>query len=239
MKKKKNSKVDVAKRSVLFLQIGLIVVLFASWIGIEWKTTAMIHEDGISRVDTRWVEEVDAPIVIEEPEIKPEPKPEQAVETIEIVDDKKEVIEAIFEDTEGTDDPIPDPKTIIEIEEPEQPDVPFYQIENAPVFPGCENAGNNVQKKQCMSDKIKKLINKKFNAALGEQLGLQGVNRIYVQFKIDKKGDIVNVRARGLHPRLEKEAQRVVNALPKMKPGIQNHKPVGVTYTLPIAFRVE
>ena len=56
---------------------------------------------------------------------------------------------------------------------------------------------------------------------------------------VNTKGEVVDIKARGPHPKLEKEAQRVAKTLPKMKPGIQNHKPVGVTYTLPIVFQVE
>jgi protein TonB len=58
-------------------------------------------------------------------------------------------------------------------------------------------------------------------------------------FKIDKKGEIVDIRARAPHKRLEKEAIRVVSILPKMKPGRQRGKAVGVKYSLPIVFNVE
>jgi protein TonB len=40
------------------------------------------------------------------------------------------------------------------------------------------------------------------------------------------------------HARLEKEALRVIEALPKMTPGKQHLKPVKVKYTLPIIFEV-
>ena len=38
---------------------------------------------------------------------------------------------------------------------------------------------------------------------------------------------------------LEKEAQRVINLLPKMKPGKQRGKAVIVPYSLPIIFQVQ
>ena len=47
------------------------------------------------------------------------------------------------------------------------------------------------------------------------------------------------VRSRAPHPRLEKEAARVINMLPKMKPGKQRGKPVIVPYSLPITFQVQ
>ena len=59
-----------------------------------------------------------------------------------------------------------------------------------------------------------------------------------IKFKIDKNGNISNARARGPHKRLEKEAIRVVNLLPKMTPGKQRGRAVSVSYTLPITLIV-
>ena len=53
-----------------------------------------------------------------------------------------------------------------------------------------------------------------------------------------KRQDVVGVRARAPHPRLVKEATRIVNLLPKMKPGMQLGKAVVVPYSLPIIFQV-
>ena len=97
-----------------------------------------------------------------------------------------------------------------------------------------------IQKKKCMVEKITKHVNKKYNTGLAGDLGLSpGKKRVYVQFKIDKTGKIVDVRARGPHKRLEKEAIRVVQLLPDMTPGKQRGRPVGVKYTLPITLVVE
>ena len=115
-------------------------------------------------------------------------------------------------------------------------DVPFSVIENVPVFPGCENKKGNQAKKDCMSDKIKKFVNKKFKSELASDLGLSGRQRINVIFKIDKTGNVVGVRSRAPHPLLEEEAARVINLLPKMKPGKQRGKAVNVPYSLPIIF---
>ena len=56
---------------------------------------------------------------------------------------------------------------------------------------------------------------------------------------IDENGNIVDVRAKAPHPRLQKEVIRVVKLLPKIKPGRQRGKPVGVRYTLPVGIMVE
>jgi hypothetical protein len=117
-------------------------------------------------------------------------------------------------------------------------EVSFSSVENTPIYPGCEK-GNNEKRRRCMSEKIAKFVRKKFNTKLAEGIGLSGRQRISVIFKIDKLGDVVGVRARAPHPQLEDEAIRVINLLPKMKPGMQIGKAVVVPYSLPINFEVK
>ncbi|MDA9067421.1 energy transducer TonB [Flavobacteriaceae bacterium] len=117
-------------------------------------------------------------------------------------------------------------------------EVPISVIENVPIFPGCDK-GNNTERRMCMSRKITKLVQKNFKVKLSSELGLLGMQRIRVIFKINKNGDVTNVRARAPHPKLKAEAIRVVNMLPKMKPGIHKGKAVVVPYSLPINFVVQ
>lgn len=71
-----------------------------------------------------------------------------------------------------------------------------------------------------------------------EKAGTQG--RVVVQFVVNKDGGIVDTKVvRGVDPELDKEALRVVNAMPKWKPGMQDGKPVRVKYTVPIMFRLK
>ncbi len=116
--------------------------------------------------------------------------------------------------------------------------VPYAVIEKVPTYPGCSGSTNEELKK-CMSDKIAKTVNRGFNTSLGQELGLTGVNRIFVSFMINKSGEIVNIRSRASHPGLEKEAERVIKTLPQMKPGEQNGEPVDVLYSLPITFKIQ
>jgi protein TonB len=90
-----------------------------------------------------------------------------------------------------------------------------------------------------MSEKITKIVVRRFNTDLAGDLGLSGRQRISVIFKVDKTGNITDVMARAPHPRLAKEAKRVVGLIPKMKPGKQRGNPVVVQYSLPIIFKVE
>ncbi len=240
MESKKNPKADLTKKSALFLQLGLIVVLFITWQAIEWKTYDRSNID-IGQVNLDELEEEDVPITQNLNTPPPPPPPPPAPEIIDVVEDEEEVEETIIESTEtNQEEEIVEVEEVEDVEEEEEiSDVPFAVIENVPVFPGCEKQSGNAAKKKCMSDKVKKFVNRKFNTELGSELGLSGVNRIYVRFKIDRKGNIVGVQARGPHPRLEKEAVRVVKLLPKMTPGKQRGKAVGVLYSLPIVFQVQ
>ena len=113
-------------------------------------------------------------------------------------------------------------------------DIPFGVLEQVPAFPGC--SGSKEEIKKCTTQKIKEHATKEFNGKLPEQLGLTGIKRVVAVFKIDVEGNIVNVRARGAHPQLEKEAIRVIKTLPKMTPGEKDGKKVGVLYELPFTF---
>ncbi len=118
-------------------------------------------------------------------------------------------------------------------------DVPFGVIEQVPLYPGCENLGSNEEQKKCMTSKISNFVTSNFDTSIGKALKLTGVNRVIVQFKIDNTGEIVDVKSRAPHPKLEEEAKRVINSLPQMTPGEQNGKAVAVMYSLPIVFEVK
>ncbi|MGA8853579.1 MAG: M56 family metallopeptidase [Christiangramia sp.] len=118
-----------------------------------------------------------------------------------------------------------------------KPEVPFAVIDKAPAFAECDQWVDD-PRRNCTSSKISNYVNENFDTSLGKKLGLTGVNRVIVQFRIDETGKIVDIKARASHPELEKEAKRVIGNIPDMVPGEQNGKPVSVMYSLPIAFQV-
>ena len=239
MELKKNPKANLENYSRLFLQLGLALALLVIYLGVEYKTFDRSLSDLANIAGEDEIEE-EIPITERIEQIKPPPPPPPAPEKIEVVEDEKEVEETVLESTETDEDEIIEIEEIEEAVEEEEvlEDVPFAIIEDAPVYPGCK--GTKSQKKQCLQEKIRKHVNKKYNTGLAGDLGLDpGKKRVYVQFKISKTGSITDVRARGPHARLEKEAVRVVKLLPKMIPGKQRGRPVGVKYTLPVTLLVE
>ena len=224
---------------MIFFQLGMILMLFITWRAIENKTyeKAEINQDMLNLGDDL---EEDIPITDMNIPPPPPPPPPPAPEVIEVIEDEADIEETIIESAEvNQEEEIMEIEEIEEAIEEEIADVPFAVIENVPVYPGCEKKRSNAEKKKCMSEKVQKFVQKKFNTELAGDLGLEGRQRIAVQFKIDKNGDVVNVRARAPHPKLEQEAVKVVKALPKMVPGRQRGTAVGVLYSLPILFQVE
>ena len=238
MESKKNPKADVSRNGSIYFAVGLALMLFLTYSTLNYKTYDKSDIDiGKLNLDEELDEEI--PIIEQVIPPPPPPPPPAAPEVIEVVEDEEEIEETVIESTETDQE-----EEIVEVEEIEveevieDVEVPFAVIENVPEYPGCER-GSNADKRKCMSEKIAKFVQRKFNTDLAGDLGLSGRQRISVIFKIDKKGNVTGVRSRAPHPRLEKEAARVINMLPKMKPGRQRGKPVIVPYSLPITFQVQ
>lgn len=241
MDTKKNPRKQLENFSKIFFQIGIVLTLFIIYALIEHKTYERDYSSSLG--DVTMVDEMqeDIPIVNIQ-EIKPKvPKTPSVVEQIKIVEDELKIEETIVESTETdeTEAVVVNTEDIIEVEEEEVivEDIPFVLIENVPVFPGCK--GNNEKLKKCFSKKTQQHFSKNFNANLATELGLSaGKKRLFVVFRIDNKGNVVNVRTRGPHPILEKEVTGIISSLPKMKPGKQRGIAVPVSYSIPITFKV-
>jgi len=150
----------------------------------------------------------------------------------------KKIVDAIVNDLPKDKTPIVDDRDL-KIEEPVDVTIPVNLVENVPVYPGCEGAADNKAKLKCMSDKLSGLVQSKFDTDIASENGLSGKQRIFIQFKILKSGEVQFVDSRAPHKALEKEAQRLAARIPSMKPGIQNGRAVEVLYTLPILFQVQ
>ena len=117
---------------------------------------------------------------------------------------------------------------VIQEEKPVEDDQVYNMamVEQQPEFPG----GTQAMYKW-LSDHIN------YPAVAAEE-GVQG--KVIVEFVVSKTGAVENVRVlRGRHPALDKEAVRVVKAMPKWNPGRNNSNPVKVTYTLPVTFKLQ
>ena len=239
MEIKKNPKSNLENYSKIFMQIGLVLALFITYAAIEKKTydkNIGAFADVVMNADME-----EETVITERVEpVKPKTPPPPAPEKIEIVEDEKEVEETVIESTETDETEAVEVEEIEEVEEVEEvvEDVSFMIIEDVPVFPGCKGSKNEL--KACFSKMVQKHFSRKFDADLPNELGLSaGRKRVFIGFKIDKNGNIVDVNARAPHPKIKSEVIKVMKQLPKMKPGRQRGKPVGVKYSIPFTLIVE
>jgi protein TonB len=219
MESKKSPKADLEKLRGTFTLAGLVVSLFLIYTMINWKFYDVQAAD-LGELVVEEEEEDIIPITEQNTPPPPPPPPPAAPEIIEIVEDDEEVEDLEIEDTEA------DAETVVEVFEQEEEVVEeevFTIVENMPEFPGgqkklFEYLGKNI----------------KFPPA-AKANGISG--KVYVNFTVNKDGKISNVKVlRGVHDLLDKEAIRVVKAMPKWKPGKQRGKAVKVSYNLPINF---
>ncbi len=239
MQLKKNPKQRLENYSKIFMQLGLVLALFLTHIAMEKKTYEKDFDMFGDIIMTDHTET--EPPIVKIPELElPKPRP-VVPDNPEVIEDDQDVIETIVDTTEGDETlEILDVDDIMEVDDPDPiiEDVPFAIIEEVPVFPGC--TGNREELKICFNKKMQKHFSKKFDSDLPNQLGLSpGKKRLIMLFKIDKTGNIIDIRAKAPHPRLQKEALRIIKLLPKMTPGKQRGNPVGVKYTLPMRVEVE
>lgn len=111
-------------------------------------------------------------------------------------------------------------------------------VDFLPVFPGCDKYSTNDERAICFEKKVQRLISRKFNNGLGEELGLSGKQKIHLYFEIDENGIVSNIKARSNTKGLEKEAIRVAKLLPKMEPARSGINKVKMSYNVPIRFLV-
>ena len=233
MEVKKSSKANLENKKGIFFEIGLIIALAFLFLAFEWKVNMKDKEDFIVTVPEELVEEEIIPIT--QQMLKPPPPPPPAprlTDLIEIVDEEINLDDVLeIEDVEanvanrrvydfsgqgnGYGDEYGD-------EYSDEAEV-FAVVEDMPKFPG------NVQ--QWISKNIKYPM-------IAQENNIQG--RVFVQFVIERDGSVTDVKvARSVDPSLDKEAIRVVKAMPKWTPGKQRNKPVRVSYTVPINFQLQ
>jgi protein TonB len=225
MEVKKSPKANLESRKPIFTQIGLVVVLSLVLIAFEWTSTD-VNVDLEAAEEEVAVEEEIIPITRQEEVKPPPPPPPPAVaDILNIVDDDVELdLELEIMDTEMNQDAMVDFTVVYEVPEETREDGEIFMIvEEMPEFPGGEG---ELQKYLASSVRY---------PVIAQENGIQG--RVYIQFVINQRGEVTNVTIlRGVDPSLDREAVRVVEAMPKWKPGKQRNRPVRVSYTVPINF---
>ncbi len=119
----------------------------------------------------------------------------------------------------------------------ESEEIPITIIEEVPLFEECKTLPK-MNHRDCFQEMMSKFIQKNFYyPEEAQENKIQG--RVFIRFVIEKDGSIEIVTVRGPHKILEDAARNMFKKLPKLIPGTQRGKPVRVSYTVPITFRLE
>lgn len=227
MEIKKSPKADLEGKKSIFFEIGLTLALALLLFAFEWKSST----EEVGQFQTVAEEQIEEEIIpITQQMLKPPPPPPPApklTDLIDIVEDDTQIDEELeIQDAEDQSEntEVQDVSDFGDYGDEDTGDAEvFVVVEDMPMFPG-----GNVQK--WIAKNVKYPV-------LAMENGIQG--KVYIQFVIEKDGSITDVKViRGVDASLDKEAVRVVQSMPKWKPGKQRGKAVRVSYTLPINFQL-
>ena len=181
-------------------------------------------------MEQKVVEKVKSSVKFTAPEVKKDEdvKPEDELKS---QDDLAKTNTAIGSfDVKGNDEAegeVLKAKEVIAEEKPKEEETKVFDVvEQMPQFPGGQQALF-----EYLSKNIKYPV-------IAEENGVQG--RVIVTFVVERDGSITDVKVvKSVDPSIDKEAQRVVKAMPHWIPGKQNGSAVRVKYTVPVTFRLQ
>lgn len=254
MRKDANLKSRV-KNSTIYFQLGLIatmlVVLFV--LEIQFKQDVKEPETIAFTPSDEDILIADYTIIERKEVVKPQnkvekqsPKLPNEIENVEMKDDETEVKETELksesntssEDVENTESennnenntPANAPKK----------DVNIFNVEQLPMFPECRGLSRSEQK-ACFDSQLMKAIVRNLNYPEKDlRNGNQGT--ALIEFVIDEKGNVVNVKAldnKRATENMQEAAKKAVKKLPKLIPAKQGNDNVRIKYTIPISFRIQ
>ncbi|MBQ5752303.1 MAG: energy transducer TonB [Bacteroidaceae bacterium] len=229
---KKSDKANLEQNRSTWLLLGFIFALGVLYAGLEITEFQAEDEKPAARTKLKddiivVVEEI-PPLVIEKKVIPPPPQAKKIVDVIKVVEEDVEIEEqelvsvqdmSEYADVEDTD--------IVYVEPEVEEEQIFDVVEEQPEFPGGMKA---------LAKYFKDNIN---YPRISRDNNSQG--KTFVKFTVNTDGSIQDtevIRSSG-DIYLDKEAIRVIEAMPKWKPGRQLGKAVRVKFVLPVNFRLQ
>lgn len=228
MEIKKSPKADLEGKKSTWVLIGLVLILAAMFVAFEWseRDVQITADSGI--VEASFGEEMIPITEQEEPkQAPPPPEAPKVEEVLQIAENDANVEESTIQSSEDNNTAVEIKYVPVEVEEEEPEEQQIFQVvEEMPEFPGG------------MAECLKFLAKNIKYPTIAQENGVQG--RVIVQFVVNRDGSIVDpVVMRSVDPYLDKEALRVIQMMPKWKPGKQRGKAVRVKYTVPVTFKLQ
>jgi protein TonB len=230
MEIKKSPKADLENKKMLFLEIGLVIALAVCGAALAFNTKPEPEPYTPPKQDVREQEfEMDRTVQEQEQQQPEQQKAKTQVlaDVLTIVsnDTKIETPDLLFSDDASAFDDFE-----FEVEEVVETIVEeeiFVTAEEMPTFQG----GDLSKFRNWVQSNVK-------YPQIALENGIQG--NVVIKFVVEKDGKLSNIQVlQSPDKTLADAAVQVLQKSPKWKPGKQRNKPVRVTYTLPVSFKIQ
>ena len=230
MEIKKSPKADLENKKMLFLEIGLVIALAVCGAALAFNTKPEPEPYTPPKQDVREQEfEMDRTVQEQEQQQPEQQKAKTQVlaDVLTIVsnDTKIETPDLLFSDDASAFEDFE-----FEVEEVVENIVEeeiFVTAEEMPTFQG----GDLSKFRNWVQNNVK-------YPQLALENGIQG--NVVIKFVVEKDGKLSNIQVLQTPDKtLADAAVQVLQKSPKWKPGKQRNKPVRVTYTLPVSFKIQ
>lgn len=237
MEQKKTHRADIDQRRTTGFLLGLILVLSACYVLLEWNSAETVSDINPIDLDELMHESELVPMSNEEltTRVEEQPKTEKA-ERLHVVDDNVEIQP---DDTEPTPEGEGDDEQLLQQLEQQNDDanalaplsvdpnnpLNFRVVEDLPKYPGG-------------AVEFMKWLTKNLQyPALARSRKTQG--KVVAVFYVEKDGSITGISiTKSLSPECDREALRVLRKMPNWEPGIQNDQPCRTKVAIPIVFKL-
>lgn len=228
MEIKKSPNADLESKKLTFRLIGLVLTLLIIWRVFEYRSYDKQTIDNLQTTVEVIEEEMVEITKQEQPKVQP-PQPKPQVTQIQVVEDDVEVEDEIDINAEV------DQNEVIEEYEFTPPEIEEEEIVEAEIFKVVEEMPEFPGGAAKMLEYIQKNIK---YPMMARESDIQG--RVFVSFVVEPDGSISNVGIlRGIGGGCDEEALRVVQSMPKWKPGKQRGSAVRCSFTVPIIFKLQ
>lgn len=240
-----------AKNSFIYFQVGLIATMLVVLFVLEFNfknvsrpvgsvpSTIIISEPTFvyNPAPVTKPQNTTKPVVVKVPKVthvfkstKEEPKKEEDKAPIATQDNQTDK-------TEPNTTPTESPKDNGNGGVTEAPNV--FSVEQLPMFEACRGL-SRAEQKACFDEQLARAIVKHLVYPEDDlEDGKQGVAQ--VEFVIDEKGTITNVKAlnnKRATIEMQKAAEKAVKRIPKLIPAKQGDNAVKIKYSVPVVFKI-
>jgi protein TonB len=229
MEIKKSPKADLENKKMLFLEIGLVIALAAAGAAFAISSKPEPEPYTPPKQDVR-EQEFEMDRTVQEQQQQPEQqkaKTQVLADVLTIVsnDTKIDTPDLLFSDDASAFEDFE-----FEVEEVVEQIVEeeiFVTAEEMPTFQG----GDLSKFRNWVQSNVK-------YPQIALENGIQG--NVVIKFVVEKDGKLSNIQVLQTPDKtLADAAVQVLQKSPKWKPGKQRNKPVRVTYTLPVSFKIQ